>query len=186
MKGNNVVNSQVFEPYAQALLSLGQSSQLTEPFNQDAALIIETMNAAPDLQSFLANPFTPDDAKKAVLKQIFSGQLQPLTENFLMLLVDRRRIACLTGIFGQYQALLRKLKGIMLAEVSSTVALNEAQIDQVKHQVRAMTGAQEVEIAARIDPDLLGGVVIKAGSQVIDASLKGQLRQISLRLAGIA
>jgi F-type H+-transporting ATPase subunit delta len=186
MKGNSVVSSQVFEPYAQALLSLGQADHLTEQFGNDAALIIETINSAPDLQQFLENPFTPDDAQKAVLKQIFGGKVQPLTENFLMLLVDRRRVACLAGIFGQYQSLLRKLKGIVLAEVSSTIALNEAQTEQVKHQVRAMTGAHEVEIAVRIDPDLLGGVVIKAGSQVIDASLKGQLRRISLRLAGIA
>jgi F-type H+-transporting ATPase subunit delta len=49
-----------------------------------------------------------------------------------------------------------------------------------------MTGANEVEIQTTINPDLIGGVVIKAGSQVIDASLKGQLRQLSLRLAGIA
>jgi F-type H+-transporting ATPase subunit delta len=186
MKGNSVVSSQVFEPYAQALLALGTSHNLTEQFGSDAALIIETIDAAAELQQFLENPFTKDDAKKAVLKQIFGGKVQPLTENFLMLLVDRRREAFLSGIFGQYQALLRKLKGIVLAEVSSTVALNDGQKEQIKQQVIAMTGASQVEIAARIDPDLIGGVVIKAGSQVIDASLKGQLRRISLRLAGLS
>jgi F-type H+-transporting ATPase subunit delta len=186
MKGNSALNAKVLEPYAQALLSLGQSSGLSEQFSEDAALVAETLDGSPELQGLLENPFTEDAAKKAVLKQIFGGKVQPMMENFLLLLVDRRRIMFLGGICQQYQALLRKLKGVVLAEVSSTVELSDAQKDQIKQQVKAMTGAVEVEIAARIDPELIGGVLIKAGSQVIDASLKGQLRRISLRLAGIS
>jgi F-type H+-transporting ATPase subunit delta len=186
MKGNTVLGSQVFEPYAQALLSLGQSSNLLDAFSSDAASIGETLAGSTELQQFLENPFATADAKKAVLKQIFGGQVQPFMENFLMLLVDRQRIGFLGGICKQYQALLRQLKGVVLAEVSATVELSDAQKAQIKQQVKAMTGANEVEIQTTINPDLIGGVVIKAGSQVIDASLKGQLRQLSLRLAGIA
>lgn len=186
MKDSSVVSSQVFEPYAQALLSLAQSNNLTDRFGEDASLIIETLQSSDELQQFLENPFTKADAKKAVLKQVFGNQAHPFMDNFLMLLVDRGRIMFLSGICQQYQALLRKLKGIVLAEVTSAVELNDAQKDQVKQQVQRMTGAAAVEIAAKVDPELLGGVVIQAGSQVIDASLKGQLRQISLRLAGLA
>jgi F-type H+-transporting ATPase subunit delta len=186
MKGNSVVSSQVCEPYAQALLSLAQSSNLTDEFGGNATSIVDTLNASSELQQFLENPFTRADAKKAVLKNIFGGQVHPLMENFLMLLVDRGRIMFLGGVCEQYQVLLRKLKGIVLAEVTSAVELNDAQKDQVKQQVQRMTGATAVEIATKIDSELLGGMVIKAGSQVVDASLKGQLRQISLRLAGIA
>jgi F-type H+-transporting ATPase subunit delta len=186
MKGNSVVSSQVAEPYAQALLSLAQSNNLTDEFGSNAASILDTLNASSELQQFLENPFAKADAKKAVLKQIFGGQVHPFVENFLMLLVDRGRIMFLGGVCEQYQALLRKLKGIVLAEVTAAVELNDAQKDQVKQQVQRMTGANAVEIATKVDPELLGGMVIKAGSQVIDASLKGQLRQISLRLAGIA
>jgi F-type H+-transporting ATPase subunit delta len=185
MKGR-IANSKVSEPYAQALLSLGQSSNLADQFGADAALILETLNSSADLQQFLENPFAKDEAKKAVMKQVFGGQVQPLTENFLMLLVDRRRSMYLAGVMQQYQALLRKLKGIVLAEVSSTIELTDAQCEQIKQQVKGITGANQVEIAASIDPSLIGGIVIKAGSEVIDASLKGQLRRISLRLAGLS
>jgi F-type H+-transporting ATPase subunit delta len=186
MKGNNVVRSQVAEPYAQALLSLAESNNLTDEFGGNATSIIDTLNASSELQQFLENPFTGADAKKAVLKNIFGGQVHPFVENFLMLLVDRGRIMFLRNICEQYQVLLRKLKGIVLAEVTAAVELSDVQKEQVKQQVQRMTGASAVEIATQIDSDLLGGMVIKAGSQVIDASLKGQLRQISLRLAGIA
>jgi F-type H+-transporting ATPase subunit delta len=69
--------------------------------------------------------------------------------------------------------------------VTSTVALNDAQLQAVRDRVASMTGAQQVQVETSIDPELLGGVIIKVGSEVIDASLKTQLRQISFKLAGV-
>jgi F-type H+-transporting ATPase subunit delta len=184
MKGSGMLTSQVLEPYAQALLSLGQAHNLTEPFGADVATILETLAASEELPQFLENPFVSTDTKKAVLHQVFGGNVHHFTESFLMLLVDRRRIMVLEGICKQYQALLRKLNQIELAQVTSTIGLTAAQIEQIKQRVLALTGAHRVELETAIDPDLIGGVIIKVGSQVIDASLRGQLRRISLRLAG--
>ncbi len=185
MKGNTGLGMKVLDPYAQALLSLGQSSNLVEALGDDAGVMLETLNSSPELQQFLESPMASQDAKKAVLKQVFGGKVQPFMENFLMLLVDRGRIQYIFGICQQYRVLMRKLKGIVLAEVTSTVELTAEQRSQIQQRVQSMTGAAEVQIESTLDPDLIGGVVIKAGSQVIDASLKGQLRQIALRLAGL-
>lgn len=106
--------------------------------------------------------------------------------NFLKILVDRRRIGFLLGICQHYQSLLRKLKQSVLAQVTSAVELNEAQQQSVREKVLALTNAQQVELETKIDPDLIGGVIIKVGSQVIDASLRGQLRRIGLRLNSAA
>jgi F-type H+-transporting ATPase subunit delta len=165
MKGNTGLGMKILEPYAQALLTLGQSNSLVEAFGDDAGLIWETLNGSDELQQLLESPMVNPDAKKSVLKQVFGGKIQPFMENFLMLLVDRGRIMYLGGVCQQYQVLMRKLKGIVLAEVTSTVELNDAQRDQIKQRVQTMTGAAEVQIASTLDPDLIGGVVIKAGSQ---------------------
>jgi F-type H+-transporting ATPase subunit delta len=186
MKGNSALGMKVLKPYAQALLSLAQSSNLVDAFGDDATLMLETLNSSEELQEFLENPMPTAEAKKSVLKQVFGGKVQPFMENFLMLLVDRGRIMFLGGVCRQYRGLMRELKGIVLAEVASAVELNDAQRSQIKQRVQSLTGAAEVEIESTLNPDLIGGVVIKAGSQVIDASLRGQLRQISLRLAGLA
>jgi F-type H+-transporting ATPase subunit delta len=103
--------------------------------------------------------------------------------NFLMILVERRRILFLEGILKQFQALLRQLKQTVVAEVSSAVELTDAQRQSVTEKVKAMTSAHEVELDTKIDPDLIGGVIIKVGSQVIDASLRGQLRRIGISLS---
>lgn len=179
---DSVVSSEITEPYAQALMSLAQAHNLTDEFGENVKSLITLLKDSPDLDQFLANPFVNADRKKDVLQQIVGDQIHPFVKNFLMLLVERRRINFLAGICAEYVALLRKLKQTVLAEVVSAVELNDGQRQTVREKVIAITGAREVELEAKIDPDLIGGVVIKVGSQVVDASLRGQLRRISLRL----
>ncbi|MEO0490880.1 MAG: ATP synthase F1 subunit delta, partial [Cyanobacteria bacterium J06659_2] len=88
-------------------------------------------------------------------------------------------------IFNQYQILLRELKGVVLAEVVSAVGLSEDQANLVRQRVLEMTGASGVELESTVDSDLLGGVIIKVGSQVIDASLRSQIRRLSLQLSSV-
>jgi F-type H+-transporting ATPase subunit delta len=132
---------------------------------------------------FLGSPVVKEEDKKAVLRQISGDQLHPYIMNFLMLLVDRRRIRFLQGILKQFQAQLRELKQTVVAEVISAVELTDAQRQSVSDKVKAMTSANQVELDTKIDPDLIGGVIIKVGSQVIDASLRGQLRRIGISLS---
>jgi len=179
---DSVVSSQVLEPYAQALMSLAKSQDLTERFGEDVRSLISMMSDSEDLRDFLANPFIKPDSKKAALQQIVGEQLHPFMLNFLMLLVDRRRISYVAGIGKQYLALLRELNQTVLAEVTSAVALTDAQKQTVRDKVIAMTSARQVELETNLDADLIGGVIIQVGSQIIDASLRGQLRRISLRL----
>jgi F-type H+-transporting ATPase subunit delta len=128
--------------------------------------------------------FKPEQ-KKAVLNQIAGGdQLHPYTQNFLMLLIDRGRIPFLEPICKQFQALVRELKQAVLAEVTAAVSLSEEQQQAIREKVTAMTQAQQVDLDIKIDPNLIGGVIIKVGSQILDLSLRGQLRQMGMRLTG--
>lgn len=181
MKGN-AVSAEIVEPYAQALMSLAQSQNLAEQFGEEVRSLLSLLENSEDLRQFLASPVVNADSKKAVLRQAVGEQIHPYMLNFLMLLVDRRRILFLEGIGKQYLALLRELSQTVLAEITSAVELNEEQQQAIREKVMAMTNTQQVELETHIDPDLMGGVIIKVGSQVLDASLRGQLRRISLRL----
>jgi F-type H+-transporting ATPase subunit delta len=181
MKGN-LVSAEISEPYAQALMSVAKSHDLTERIGDDVRLLLNTLESSQELQEFLANPFVKDEDKKAVLQQITGDDIHAFTRNFLMLLVDRRRILFLEGIGKQYVALLRELNQTVLAEVTSAIELNDEQKQAVREKVQGMTGARSVDLESKIDPDLIGGVIIKVGSQVVDASLRGQLRRLGIRL----
>jgi F-type H+-transporting ATPase subunit delta len=178
----NTVSAGLVEPYAEALMSLAEAHNLTDAFGENANLILEVLKSSSDLKAFLANPFARGNVKKQVLQQVFGSEVQPYFLNFLMILVDRRRIFLLEEVCQQYQVLLRKLKNIVLADVTSTIELNEAQRQAVIQKVKQMTQAAEVDLDTRIDPDLIGGVIIKIGSQVLDASIRGQLRRIGVSL----
>ena len=180
MRGS-AANAQIAAPYAQALIAVARSQNMTEQLGEDVRSLLNLLEGSQELQGFLANPFTAPDDKKAVLRRVIEG-VQPYLRNFLMLLVDRRRIVLLVPICQQCLALLREMNQTVLAEVISAVELTEAQQQAVREKVTAMTAAHQVELSTKLDPDLIGGVIIKVGSQVVDASLRGQLRRLSLRL----
>lgn len=177
---SSAVDAQVVQPYAQALMSVARSKDMTEQVAEDVRSLISLLQSSEQLRDFLANPFVKAEAKKNVIGQLVGDN--PYLRNFMMLLVDRRRILLLEAICQEYLVLLRQLNQTVLAEVISAVELTEAQQQAVREKVKSMTNAQEVELNTKIEQDLIGGVIIKVGSQVIDASLRGQLRRLSLRL----
>ncbi|BAY88302.1 MULTISPECIES: ATP synthase F1 subunit delta [unclassified Tolypothrix] len=180
---SNVETAEVAQPYAQALMSIAQSQNLTEEFGEDARALLNLLKNSAPLQNLIDNPFIQPEKKKAVITQILGDGANQYLRRFLQLLVDKRRIFFLEAILQQYLALLRQLNQTVLAEVTSAVPLTEAQQQAVKDKVLSITNARQVELEIKTDRDLIGGLIIKVGSQVIDASLRGQLRRLSLRLS---
>lgn len=173
---------QVVEPYATALMSVAKSKNLTEDFGHQMRSLIDLLKDSPELRSFLASPVIKPDDKKAVINRVLGDEANPYLHNFLMLLVDRGRVLFLAEIAQEYLALLRKLNQTVLAEVTSAVELNDDQKRIVVEQIKARSGAQNVDLDLKIDRDILGGVIIKVGSQLFDASIRGQLRRIGMSL----
>lgn len=180
----SIISSEVAEPYAQALMSLAQSQNLTDSFGENFRSLESLMAESPEFKDFIANPVIDGEDKKAVLKRVMGEDANPYLTNFLMLLVDKRRIVFLEQIINQYLSLLRELNQTALAEVISARELSESQRNAVVDRVKDMTNARDVELKTSVDPDLIGGVIIKVGSQVIDASIRGQLRRLSVSLGG--
>ena len=178
----NAVSAAIVEPYAEALMSVAQSNNVTNEIGGDVKAVLELLQSSSELKAFLDNPLMKADAKKEVLQQVLQSDVQSYFSNFVKILVDRRRIFLLEAICEEYQALLRKLNNTVLAEVISTVELSEAQRQQIIAKVQQMTQAQDVELSARIDAELIGGVIIKVGSEVLDASIRGQLRRMRTSL----
>lgn len=177
-----LVNSEVGEPYAQALMSLAQQRDLTNQFGETFRGLDSLLRESKDFKDFVLNPVIKGEDKKAVLKQVLGSDANPYLVNFMMLLIDKRRIVFLEPIIEQYLNLLRKLNQTVLAEVTSATELNDDQKQSIIEKVKAIADARDVELKTSVDPNLIGGVIIKVGSKVIDASLRGQLRRISISL----
>ncbi len=181
---NNTATAAVSRPYAEALMSIAQSNNVADKFDSDVRSLLNLLKESQPLQNFFANPFIDAEDKKGVISKILSDDTNPIFRNFLMLLVDRRRITLVEDIGQEYLAKLRELNQTVLAEVISAVPLTDEQQQTIKEKVKAMTDAREVELDSKINSDIIGGVIIKVGSQVVDSSLRGQLRRLSLSLKG--
>jgi F-type H+-transporting ATPase subunit delta len=182
MNQAGAVKGEIYERYAQALFSLAQDGNALDHVAGDMNAIWSGLKDSADLRMFLDNPLFKADVKKGVLNQIMGDSVHPYTRNFVMLLVDRRRSMLLQGVCQAFQGLMRKFNQTILAEVTSATELNDDQKNALKEKVIALTGARQVDLDIKLDSELIGGVIIKIGSQVIDASLRGQLRRLSLRL----
>ena len=129
---SNAAAAEISQPYAQALLSIAQSQNSTEEIGTDAKTFLGLLTGSQELNNFLANPFVKPENKKNLLKQLLGEGANPYLRNFLLLLVDRRRIAFSEPILQQYLALLRQLNQTVLAEITSAVPLTEGNSKQLQ------------------------------------------------------
>ena len=180
------IASEVADPYAQALMGLAKDQELIDRFGEDAAALLTLLQESDELKRFLESPLFGNELKKSVLAEVGENQFHPLFVSFLKLLVDKGRVIFLDAVLGQYRNLLRELKQIVLAEVTAAINLTEEQQNTLRDRVQSMTDAQSVELSITVDADLLGGVIIKVGSQIVDASLRGQLRRLGTQLSSAA
>nr|QCI05687.1 ATP synthase CF1 subunit delta [Cryptopleura ramosa] len=169
-------------PYAEALLELSKSSKLLKETTKDLSLISTTLLESKDLQLFLYHPLNKIFIKKNVLKKIFKNQVNDFVLKFLLVLIDRRRIFLLVTIIDKYLDLAYKLESTIVAELSTAIALNESQQDDLIKKIKLMTNSEYVKLKMIVDINLIGGFYLKIGSKVIDSSLAGKLKQISFYL----
>lgn len=175
----SIVVSKVAEPYAEALLDLAKSNDALKETTNDMNIVSQFLANSDDLKKFLANPLITRDAKKNVVKDILGEQIDPNTLKFLMLLIDRNRIALLDGVAQKFLELSYKQESIEVAKVISSVQLSAQQQKNLAEKLKVITGAKQIKLALKVDPQLIGGFTVEIGSKFIDTSIRGQLKQIS-------
>jgi F-type H+-transporting ATPase subunit delta len=172
-------------PYAEALLQVAESRQETDTVAAQARELLVLWHSSAQLREAMASPVLEPEAKKAALAALFDAQVTASVQNLLKLLADRQRIAVLDAVLERFLELYRELRQITLAKVSSATPLSDEQQAQLNQKVQAIAGTQAVEFELSVDPALIGGFVVNLGSQVIDASLAGQVRRLGLALAKV-
>ncbi len=173
-------------PYAEAFLQVAESRNEADEVVDQAKAVLALWHESPELRKAMASPVLEVDAKKAVLEKLFSDQLTPSFLNLLKLLADRQRIGVLDAVLDRMLELYREQRNIALANVISATALSEEQQAELSKKVQAVAGTDKLEFNLSVDPDLIGGFVVKVGSKVIDASLAGQVRRLGLALAKVS
>lgn len=164
--------------YAEALFDLARDNKALEQVEADLKTLAAVVNAAPALGAVLKSPvYDAEDKARAMAAIADKSGLSPLTKNFLGVVAKNRRLFALDGIIAAFAQLLAAHRGEVSAEAVSAAALNSDQMKRLRGEIERVVG-KAVNLTVRVDPELLGGMVVKVGSTMIDSSLKTKLNRL--------
>lgn len=181
---NDTIVEGVAGRYASALFDLANESSKTAEIESDLVKFQGLLDESADLVRLVRSPvIAADDQSRAMGAILERAGIGGLTANFLKLVTANRRLFVIQDIIKAYRALAAKARGEVGAEVTSAFALNDAQIASLKDALKASVG-KDVTLQTKVDPSILGGLIVKVGSRMIDSSLKTKLLNLKVALNG--
>ncbi len=174
--------------YAAALYDIASEEKvlpkykgMVDTVEDELKAVSEIIKENTDLQKLLYHPQITPAAKKELLDQLFKGKISVITNNFLALLVDRRRETYFESIVEEYVSLANAGRNIVASSVSSAVELSDKEKGELNQILVKLTG-QKIKTAYVVDPSLIGGIVVRIGDKIIDGSIKTRLAALKERL----
>lgn len=167
--------------YATAFFALAKEKGLTAELQNDALLVTSVCNSISDFRVLVESPIVSTSGKIKAITSIFEGKVHPYTLNFLILITQNRREKYIPGIFRYLSDLYRKNEGISTAVITTARELDQNMIEQISKSLENASGAK-VELTQVVDPQLIGGFVLRVDDQQYDASVATQLKKIKEKL----
>lgn len=172
--------------YASALFELAGEANSQKSVGEALKRFAEMVEASEDLQRLVRSPvFSVKDQLAALGALLAAAGIEGLAANFIGLVAANRRLFTVLDMIKAYGALEAAQRGEVPAEAISAVDLSAAQIKELKDQLKAVTG-QDVALSTRTDPSILGGLIVKVGSRMIDSSLRTKLQNLKIAMKGVA
>jgi len=170
--------------YATALFDLAQEKEAVAKVEKSLTSLSKALGESDILRQLTTDPsISRDEAKKTIAAVAKKMKLDALTANTLGVLADNRRLGETAAVARAFQALAADARGELSAEVTSARALTPAQTKSLATKLKARMGS-DVTINAIVDPDILGGLIIKVGSEMIDNSIKTRINTLATAMKG--
>ena len=170
--------------YATALFALAEENKSIDALQASLATLSAALAESDDLRALISSPvLSRDDAGRAIAATAKSLGLDKLSTNMLGVLAANRRLDKIPAVIRAFSTLASSHRGEITAEVTSAHPLDDKQIDALKAQLKKRVGS-DVSVSTAVDPSILGGLVVKIGSQMIDSSIKTRLNTLSQAMKG--
>jgi F-type H+-transporting ATPase subunit delta len=169
--------------YALALFSLAQEQGVTDQVAADLSLFSTLIAENADLQRFIKSPvFSADEQVRALTAILARAEIAGISGNFLKLVATKRRLFALADMIRDFNKLNDSAKGLTRAEVTVAEPLKDAHVAALKEALVELTGGRSVEVAIKVDPAIIGGLIVKLGSRMVDGSLRTKLNTLRTRM----
>jgi len=163
--------------YAKSLIDLAEEQNALEAIKQDMTFFVDTLRANSQLKAVLRNPIISHDKKLKILQAIFSGKVNPATDGFFKIMVDKSRGEILYPTAKEFINQYNIKKNIVKATVVSAAPLSEANKQHIISEVKNLTSG-EVILQTKVDASLIGGFILSVGDRQIDTSVSTSLQKL--------
>jgi F-type H+-transporting ATPase subunit delta len=166
--------------YAEAIFDLATTTEMQERWLTSLRMLADAVQDD-ETRAFFTNPAVPAQVKEEALASVLSGEANLEARNLVRMLIQRRRFDRIPSILEAFEELLLRSQGIAVADVTTAVALSGQQQVEVRAQLSRIVGS-EVEVRPHVDESIIGGIVARIGDQLIDGSVRTQLRDLRASL----
>jgi F-type H+-transporting ATPase subunit delta len=172
--------SAVHRTYAHALFAAAKEEDRLERVHEELSDFAAAVAEVPELRAVLRNPQVEPREKAQILEQLL-GDADEIIRNFLMLTAEKGRIADIEEIALEFERLMAREERRLDVELTTAYELSDKEAQEIIEQIEEASG-RKVEATRNVDPDLIGGVVLQAGSLRVDASVRGRLERLRREL----
>ncbi|MGB8843610.1 MAG: F0F1 ATP synthase subunit delta [Aliidongia sp.] len=171
--------------YATALFDLADQEKALDAVAGDLRALGAMIDGSADLKRLIRSPVLSRDAQAAAMAALLArAEFATMTRNFVGLVARNRRLFALPGMIAGYLQLLAQRRGEIRAEVTAAQEMSAAQVTAINDQLKRAVGSK-VAVEIRVDPAIIGGLVVKVGSRMVDGSLRSKLHRLQLAMRGI-
>ena len=182
MAGDESIVSGVAGRYATALFDLAKEQGALDQVAGDLTSVGKLLTESPDLTRLVRSPvFSAEDQSRAMTAVLDKAGVSGLTQNFVKLIARNRRLFSLDAMIRDFATLYARTKNQVTAEVTSAQPLTDAQRGQLMDSLKASLKA-DVQLVTKVDASILGGLIVKAGSRMIDSSIKTKLNSLKFAM----
>jgi F-type H+-transporting ATPase subunit delta len=175
---------EIAEVYSRALFEAARENGVLDRVHDELGEFADALNSDRNLQVFLFSPYFSSEEKKQGIERIVEDA-DPRLFNFLELLAERHRMPALFRIRREFDAMWAEENKLLPVTVTSAIELDEGIVEQIGREIEQQTG-RRVELSSSVDPDVLGGLVVRVGNMVLDATIRNRLEQLRKQVAKAA
>ena len=183
MAGEDPTISGMAGRYATALFELALEDKAVDQVRKDLDSFDALVAGSPDLDRLVRSPvFGADEQAKALAAVLDKAGIKGLAAKFLQVIARNRRLFAVRGMIRAFRALVAKHRGEVTAEVTVAETLSDANLDALKSAIKNVTGGKDIDFNVNVDPAIIGGLIVKVGSRMVDTSLRTKLNAIKIAM----
>ena len=183
MAGEDPITSGMAGRYANALFELARENKSVDAIKADLEKFDALLADNPDLMRLVRSPvFGADEQLKALSAILDRVGITGLAANFLRVVTANRRLFAVRDMIRGYRALVARQKGEVTAQVTVAQGLNDTNLEALKSALKSVTGGKDIDLDINVDPAIIGGLIVKLGSRMIDSSLRTKLNAIKFAM----